>query len=125
MEITDSLESGSAASHRRGLDRMKKQSDDAAFERYLQEHGRCLGLVIRELRTERSVTQHEVAMQAKVTLRWVQRLENNQLDTNYSLGRLYQVACALGVELYELYKRVGDMAGPPPWLHQKEDSKGR
>jgi transcriptional regulator with XRE-family HTH domain len=95
---------------------MKKQPDDAALGRYSQEHSRCLGLVARELRTERGLTQHEVAKRANVSLRWVQRLEDNQLNTNYSIGRLYQVARALEVELYDLYKRVDEMAGPAPWL---------
>jgi len=70
---------------------MKKQPDDAALERYSREHGRCLGVVARELRTEKGLTQYAVAKRAKVSLRWVQRLEDNQLNTNYSIGRLYQV----------------------------------
>jgi transcriptional regulator with XRE-family HTH domain len=97
---------------------MKKPSDDA-LEHYSQEHGRCLGVVARELRTEKGLTQSAVAKRAKVSLRWVQRLEDNQLNTNYSIGRLYQVACALGVELYEFYKRADEMAGPAPWLCRK------
>lgn len=94
---------------------MKKQPDDAALERYSQEHSRCLGLVARELRTEKGWTQLEVAKRAKVSVRWVQRLEDDQLNTNYSIGRLYQIACAMGIELYELYKRADEMAGPAPW----------
>ena len=95
---------------------MDKQPDDAVLDRYSQEHGRCLGIVARELRTQRGLTQHEVAKRAKVSPRWVQRLEDNQLNTNYSIGRLYQIACALQVELYEFYKRADEMMGPPPWL---------
>ena len=102
---------------------MKKQPDDAALEHYSQEHGRCLGVVVRELRTGRGLTQHEVAKRAKVSLRWVQRLEDNQLNTNYSIGRLYQVARALGVELYELYKRADEIVGPAPWLCRKKIRK--
>jgi transcriptional regulator with XRE-family HTH domain len=102
---------------------MNKQPDDGALERYSQEHGRCLGVVARELRTERGLTQLEVAKRARVSLRWVQRLEDNQLNTNYSIGRLYQVACALGVELYEFYKRAEEMAGPTPWLRRKKIRK--
>jgi len=102
---------------------MKKQLDDAALERYSQEHGRCLGVVARELRTEKGLTQYAVAKRAMVSLRWVQKLEDNQLNTNYSIGRLYQVACALGVELYELYKRADEMAGPAPWLCRKKIRK--
>ena len=93
---------------------MKKQTDDAAaLEHYSQEHGRCLGVAVRELRTERGLTQHEVAKRAKVSVLWVQRLEDNQLlNTNYSIGRVYRVACAFGVELYEFYKRAEEMTGP-------------
>jgi len=103
---------------------MKQPTDAAALERYRQEHDRCLGVVACELRTTKGLTQSEVAERAKVSLRWVQRLEDNQLDTNYSLGRLYQVACAMGVELYELYKGADEMAGPAPWLMPEEDSEG-
>ena len=104
---------------------MKKQPDDAALKHYSREHGRCLGVVVRELRTERGLTQHEVAKRAKVSLLWVQRLEENQLlDTNYSIGRVYRVACALGVELYEFYKRAEEMTGPAPWLRRKKIRKG-
>jgi len=103
---------------------MKQQPDDATLERYWQEHGRCLGVVARELRTEKGLTQYAVAKRAKVSLLWVQRLEDNQLNTNYSIGRLYQVACAMGVELYELYKGADEMVGPAPWLMPEEDSEG-
>ena len=58
----------------------------------------------------------EVAKRAKVSLLWLQRIETNQLYTNYQIRRLDQVACALGVELYEFYKRATEMAGPAPWL---------
>src|ERR1700722_1233684 len=104
---------------------MKKQPDDAALKHYSREHGRCLGVVVRELRTERGLTQHEVAKRAKVSLLWVQRLEENQkLDTNYSICRVYRVACALGVELYELYKPAEEMPGPVPWIRRKKIRKG-
>lgn len=99
---------------------MKKRPDDEALERYSQDHGRCLGVVARELRAEKGLTQHAVAKRAKVSLRWLQRLEDNQLNTNYSIGRLYRVACALGIELYGLYKRADEMAGPAFWLFPKK-----
>jgi transcriptional regulator with XRE-family HTH domain len=65
----------------------------------------------------------KAAKRAKVSLLWVQRLEDNQLDTNYSIGRLYRVACALGVELYEFYKRAEEMTGPAPWLRRMKIRK--
>lgn len=95
---------------------MKEQTDTAAFERYSQEHGRCLGVAVEEFRTEKSLTRSEVAKRANVSILWIQRLETNQLHTNYTIRRLDQVARALGVELYDLYKRADEMTGPPPWL---------
>ena len=53
---------------------------------------------------------------ANVSVLWIQRLETNQPHTNYTIRRLDQVARALGIELYDLNKRVDDMIGPPPWL---------
>jgi transcriptional regulator with XRE-family HTH domain len=95
---------------------MKEQTDRAAFERYSQEHGRCLGVAVEELRTDQGLTRSEVAKLANVSVLWIQRLETNQLHTNYTIRRLDQVARALGVELYDFYKRASDMMGPPPWL---------
>lgn len=98
---------------------MKEQRDTAAFERYSQEHGRCLGIAVEELRTDKALTRSEVAKRANVSVLWIQRLEANQLHTNYTIRRLDQVARALGVELYDLYKRAGEMMGPPPWLDRE------
>ena len=95
---------------------MKAQRDTAAFERYRQELARCLGMAVEELRTAKSLTRSEVAKRANVSVLWIQRLETNQLHTNYTIRRLDQVARALGVELYDLYKRAGEMMGPSPWL---------
>jgi transcriptional regulator with XRE-family HTH domain len=95
---------------------MKEQTDTAEFERYTQEHGRCLGVAVEELRTDMGLTQSEVAKRANISVLWIQKLETNQLHTNYTIRRLDQVARALGVELYDLYKRTGEMMGPPPWL---------
>jgi transcriptional regulator with XRE-family HTH domain len=94
---------------------MKEQTDTAAFERYSQEHGRCLGVAVEEFRTDKGLTRSEVAKWANVSVLWIQRLETNQLHTNYTIRRLDQVARALGVELYDLYKRASEMMGPPPW----------
>ena len=98
---------------------MKKPTDRAALERYRREHSRCLGVAIEELRTQKGLTRSEVAKHAKVSVLWIQRLETNQLHTNFTIRRLDQVAHALGVELYELYKRADEMTGPPPWLESE------
>ncbi len=98
---------------------MKKATDRGALERYMEEHGRCLGEVVRRLRTEKGLTHDEVAVRAKVSVQWIRRLETNQLRTNYTIGRMDQVASALEVEIYDLYKRAEDMTGPPPWLNRE------
>jgi transcriptional regulator with XRE-family HTH domain len=98
---------------------MKKQTDRAALERYRKEHGLCLGHVVRELRTDKGLAQSEVAKRAKVSILWLQKLETNQLHTNYTLRRLDQLAGALDLELYDLYRRASEMMGPPPWLERK------
>lgn len=95
---------------------MKEPTDRAVFERYRQEHTRCLGVVVCELRTDQGLTQSEVAKRAQVSVLWLQKLETNQLRTNYTIRRLDQLARALGVELFDVYKRVSEMTGPPPWL---------
>jgi transcriptional regulator with XRE-family HTH domain len=95
---------------------VKSPRNTAAYERYRQQHARCLGMAVEESRTAKSLTRREVAKRANVSVLWIQRLETNQLHTNYTIRRLDQVARALGLELYDLYKRAGEMTGPPPWL---------
>lgn len=99
---------------------MRKQVDAEAFERYTREHGRCLGIAVCQLRREKGLTLDQLAKRAEVSALWLRRLETNQLHTNYSIGRLDRIARALGVELYDVYKRADEMLGPPPWLDQEE-----
>lgn len=101
---------------------MMRRDNPEAFERYKQEHGRCLGIVVRQMRTERGLTPIELAKQARVSERWLLKLETHQLHTNYSIGRLDRIAQALGVELYDLYKRTDEMQGPPPWLDEEGEN---
>lgn len=98
---------------------MREQDDAAAFERYKREHGRCLGIAVQQLRTEKGLTADQLAKRAEVSVLWLQRLETNQLHTNYSMGRIDRIARALGVELYDVYKRADEMLGPPPWLDKE------
>ena len=98
---------------------MKRQIDKAALERYARERDRCLGKVVEELRTNKGLTRNEVAKRANVSVLWIRRLETNQLHTNYTIGRLDQVAQALGVELYDLYSRASEMTGSPPWRNSE------
>jgi transcriptional regulator with XRE-family HTH domain len=98
---------------------MKNQAEAEAFERYRQEQKRCLGVAVCQLRTEARLTPSQLAKRAKVSARWLQRLEANQLHTNYSIERIDRIACALGVELYEVYKRAAEMLESPPWLDKE------
>jgi transcriptional regulator with XRE-family HTH domain len=95
---------------------MRKQEDAAAIERYRQEQSRCLGIAVCQLRTEKGLTEDQLAARAEISALWLRKLEANQLHTNYSIGRLDRIARALGVQLYDVYKRADEMLGPPPWL---------
>lgn len=95
---------------------MISRDDPEAFECYNKEHQRCLGIVVRQMRTENGLTPDQLAKRAEISVLWLQKLETNQLHTNYSIGKLDRVMRALGVELYDLYKRTDEMQGPPPWL---------
>ena len=96
---------------------MKRLADQAGFESYVREHTRCLGRAVHEFRTERGLSHSEVAKRAEVSVRWLKKLETNELHTNYSIGKLDQITRALGLDLSDLYQRAGEMAGPPPWLN--------
>lgn len=98
---------------------MMRPAKSGAFDFYLREHKRCLGEAAREFREAKGMSEAEVAARAKCSVRWLKRLEQNHLDTNFLLRRLDQMAGALGIDLYELYKRAGEMAGPPPWVKPK------
>ena len=50
---------------------MKKQVDAAAFERYKQEHDRCLGIAVCQLRTEKGLTPDQLAKRAEVSPLWI------------------------------------------------------
>lgn len=95
---------------------MRRQENAAVVEHYKREHNRCLGIAICQLRTEKGLTPHQLAKRAEVSERWLQKLETNQLNTNYSIGRLDRIARALELELYDVYKRADEMLGPPAWL---------
>lgn len=98
---------------------MNRRDDPEAFERYRREHQRCLGIVVRQMREEHGLAPDKLARRAEVSMQWLQKLETNQLHTNYSLGRLDRIVRAMGVELFDLYKRTDDMLGLPPWLEEE------
>ena len=98
---------------------MMMRDDPEAFERYRREHQRCLSIAVRQMREEYGLTPEELAKRAEVSVQWLQKLGTNQLHTNYSLGRLDRIVRAMGVELFDLYKRTDDMLGLPPWLEEE------
>jgi len=61
------------------------------------------------LQAEKGLTLDQLAKRAEVSALWLQRLETNQLHTNYSIGRIDRIARALGVELYDVYERADGM----------------
>jgi len=103
---------------------MKRRApQDRATVRWWQEHHRCLGVLVSQLRTEKGWTQEELASRAGVSVHWLRTLETNQLKSNYRMMHEIRVISALGFGTYELkdfYGRVGDMVretvGPPPWV---------
>lgn len=103
---------------------MTRPLDRVALERYEREHSRCLGMAAQEFRMDKGLSHGEVASMAKVSVPWLKKLETNELHTNYSIGRLDRIARALGLELFDLYKRAGEMTDPPPWLQPEEERDG-
>ena len=97
----------------------RANGDKDAEERYNRDHERYLGVAVQELRTAKGLTQSEVAKRASVSVLWLKKLEANQLTTNYTIRRIDRIARAMGVQIYDLYKRAGELAGPPPWLTRK------
>lgn len=98
---------------------MMSRTNPAAFERYLKEHRRCLGVAVYEWRTDKDFSLDEVAKRAKMSTQWLKKFETNQIHTNYSIGRLDRIAQALGVDLADIYTRAGELTGPPPWIKRE------
>ncbi|WP_263408551.1 helix-turn-helix domain-containing protein [Terriglobus tenax] len=95
---------------------MMSRTNPAAFQRYVKEHQRCLGVAVYEARTEKGLSLEELAKRAKMSTRWLKKYEANQIHTNYSIGRLDRIAQALGADLVDIYSRAGELTGPPPWI---------
>lgn len=98
---------------------MTARTNPAAFERYVKEHQRCLGIAVYEARTERNLSLDQVAKRAKMSTQWMKKFETNKIHTNYSIGRLDRIAQTLGVDLAAIYRRAGELTGPPPWIKRE------
>jgi XRE family transcriptional regulator, regulator of sulfur utilization len=64
----------------------------------------ALGQAIRELRTERGLTQEALASEAEMHPTWISRLESGQHDPAWST--VQRISEALGVSMRELVDRT-------------------
>ena len=60
-----------------------------------------IGSKIREVRTEKGFTQEQLAEAAKVDHKYLSKVENGRKD-NISIGYLFDVATALGIDFRDL-----------------------
>ena len=97
---------------------MKTPVDQSTFEEYAKEHERCTGVAVQEFRTEKGLSPAHVANAANVSVRWLKKLETNELARSCSIERLNRVAYAMGLDLLDLYKRAGEMTGPAPHIEK-------
>jgi transcriptional regulator with XRE-family HTH domain len=82
----------------------ESNSDDVRNDPHLSS----MGVVARQIREENGLTQHEVAKRGKITLRFVQRLESDQLE-EYELFQIYRLSIGLGISIKEFYSRLGPL----------------
>ncbi len=68
-------------------------------------------MLVAQLRTEKGWTQGELAKQARVSLRWLQTMEMNQLNPNHRMSHKFQVITALGFGTYEIKDFYGRVEG--------------
>lgn len=69
----------------------------------------ALGRAIRELRTERTLTQRQLADAADVNETWISHIEAGR--TNPAWGTVVRIAAALGVSVSELAASAERFAG--------------
>ena len=100
-----------------------KSLSDPAMQRYREEHHRCCGVLVRQLRTKKGWSLDDFSKETGITVAWLRKFEENELTTNYSMRLQMQRIQALGfgvMEIHQFYKRVDEMTeasvGPPPWL---------
>jgi hypothetical protein len=48
----------------------KRLINEAGSTQYLRDQIRCIGIVVRELRTEKDLTQREVAERGEIAFAW-------------------------------------------------------
>jgi transcriptional regulator with XRE-family HTH domain len=88
----------------RTLDAMFEQphADDARNDPDLVS----IGVVALQIREEHGLTQRDVARRGKISLRFVQRLESDQLE-GYELFQIYRLSIGLGISIQDFYGRLG------------------
>lgn len=62
-----------------------------------------LGKRVRDLRTDKKLTQEELAWKSNISLKYIQRIEGKK-PPNLSLGKLQGLAKGFGLPLWELLK---------------------
>jgi transcriptional regulator with XRE-family HTH domain len=68
----------------------------------------ALGKVVRELRTDRGLTQRQLGQAADVNETWVSHIEAGR--TNPAWGTVARLAAALGVSIAEIAQRAERVA---------------
>lgn len=73
-------------------------------DRTREEYAR-LRSALREIRTERGLSQRQVAQRMSLWQEWVQKSESG--ERRLDVVELYDVAAALGVDVVEILRRAG------------------
>jgi transcriptional regulator with XRE-family HTH domain len=68
-----------------------------------------LGRAIRQLRTERGLSQEEIGLRAEIHPTWISHLESGR--NNPAWGSVRRIAAALGVRLSELAALAEELEG--------------
>ena len=67
---------------------------------------RVIGANIKNYREQSKLTQVQLAEQAKISIRYLSKIEASGCDKSLSISVLNQIANALGVEISEFFKEV-------------------
>jgi len=83
---------------------------DSTPEQQLRE---AIGTRIAQLRAARKVTQEQLAERVGAAPQTIRRIERGK--TTPPLGRLLDIATALGVQLLDLFEQADAAVPPPIW----------
>lgn len=80
----------------------------------------ALGQAIRQLRSQRSLTQRQLADSADVNETWISHIESGR--TNPAWGTVARIATALGVSIADLASRADALAATTREEHESPSS---